>query len=49
MNSRAHVDLIDTQSQPDENFKRILEYQDHLTKFVRLHPAKPKRAPETAY
>ena len=34
MNSRAQVDLIDMQSQPDRDLKWILVYQDHLTKFV---------------
>ena len=33
MNSRAQVDLIDRQSQPDGDFKWILVYQDHLTKY----------------
>ena len=32
MNSRCHVDLIDLQTQPDGEFKFILNYQDHLTK-----------------
>ena len=36
MNSRAQVDLIDMQSQPDGDLKWILVYQDHLTKFVQL-------------
>ena len=34
MNSRAQVDLIDMQSQPDGDVKWILVYQDHLIKFV---------------
>ena len=38
MNSRAQVDLIDVQSQPDEDLKWILAYLDHLTKFVQLRP-----------
>ena len=49
MNSRAQVDLIDMQSQPDGNLKWILVYQDHLTKFVQLRPVTSKRAPEIAY
>uniref|UniRef100_A0A8D8YV48 KRAB-A domain-containing protein 2 n=1 Tax=Cacopsylla melanoneura TaxID=428564 RepID=A0A8D8YV48_9HEMI len=36
MNSRAQVDLIDMQSNPDNNCKFIFVYQDHLTKFVIL-------------
>ena len=46
MNSRAQVDLIDMQSQPDGELKWILVYQDHLTKFVQLRPTKSKCAPE---
>ena len=49
MNSRAQVDLIDMQSQPDGELKWIIVYQDHLTKFVQLRPVTPKRAPEVAY
>ena len=47
MNSRAQVDLIGMQSQPD--FIWILVYQDHLKKFVELHPVMSKCAPEIAY
>ena len=49
MNSRAQVDLIDMQRQPDGDLKWILVYQDHLTKFVQLRPVTSKRAPEIAY
>ena len=42
MNSRAQVDLIDMQSQPDGDFKWIMNYQDHLTKFVILKPLPTK-------
>lgn len=49
MNSRCQVDLIDMQSQADEQYKFILVYQDHLTKFVQLRPLKSKRAEEVAY
>ena len=45
MNSRAQVDMIDMQSQPDRDLKWILVYQDHLTKFVQLRPVMSKRAP----
>ena len=34
MNSRCQVDLVDMQSQPDGEYKWIMVYQDHLTKFV---------------
>ena len=49
MNSRAQVDMIDMQSQPDGDYKWILVYQDHLTKFVQIRPTKSKRATEVAY
>ena len=49
MDSRAQVDLIDMQSQSDGDRKWTLVYQDHLTKFVQLHPVTSKRAPEIAY
>ena len=45
MNSRAQVDLIDMQSQPDGDLKWILVYQDHLTKCVQLCQVMSKRAP----
>ena len=49
MNSRALVDLIDMQIQPDGDLKWIFVYQDHLTKFVQLRPVTSKRASEIAY
>ncbi|XP_008190170.1 uncharacterized protein LOC103311995 [Acyrthosiphon pisum] len=49
MNSCCQVDLIDMQSNPDNNYKFIFVYQDHLTKFVILRPLKFKRAEEVAY
>ena len=49
MNSRDQVVLIDMQSQPGRDLKWILVYQDHLTKFVQLHPVTSKRAAEIAY
>ncbi|KAG8173716.1 hypothetical protein JTE90_023692 [Oedothorax gibbosus] len=36
LNSRCQVDLIDMQANADEDFKFIMVYQDHLTKFVLL-------------
>ncbi|XP_060859960.1 KRAB-A domain-containing protein 2-like [Metopolophium dirhodum] len=36
------------QAQPDKNFKFILVYQDHLTKFVLLRPLTHKRAENVA-
>ncbi|XP_045138260.1 KRAB-A domain-containing protein 2-like [Portunus trituberculatus] len=43
------VDLIDMQSQQDGEYQFILNYQDHLTKFVCLRPLKTKTAEEVAY
>ena len=42
--SRGQVDLIDMQSQPDGEFKFVLVYQDHFTKYVILRPLKQKTA-----
>ncbi|XP_045511256.1 KRAB-A domain-containing protein 2-like [Colias croceus] len=49
LNSRCQVDLVDMQSQSDGEFKFIMVYQDHLTKFVQLRCLKSKRAEEVAY
>lgn len=38
LKSRCQLDIIDFQSRPDEDFKFLLVYQDHLTKFVVLKP-----------
>ena len=48
MNSRAQVNLTDTESQPDGDLKWILVYQDYLTKLVQFHPVTSKRTPEIA-
>lgn len=48
MNSRCQVDLIDMQSRPDGEYKWILDYQDHLTKYTCLHPLKTKKAKEVS-
>lgn len=48
LNSRCQVDLIDLQTRPDQDYKFIFVYQDHLTKYVRLRPMKTKTAKETA-
>ena len=37
------------QSQKDEDYRFILNYQDHLTKMVVLRPLKTKTAEEVAY
>ena len=41
-NSRAQVDLIDMQTCHDGEFRYILQYQDHLTKFCHLRPLRYK-------
>ncbi|CAC5393701.1 unnamed protein product [Mytilus coruscus] len=48
-NCRGQVDLVDLQSVPDNEFKWIMHYQDHLTKFSVLRALKFKRAAEVAY
>lgn len=47
-NNRGQVDLIDLQSTPDREYKWILHYQDHTTKFSFLRPLTSKRAAEVA-
>ncbi|XP_031330464.1 KRAB-A domain-containing protein 2-like [Photinus pyralis] len=49
LNSRAQVDLIDMQSQSYNDYRFIMVYQDHLTKFVLLKPLRTKRAEEVAF
>jgi len=48
MNSRGQLDLTDLQTNPDGEFHYILNYQDHLTKFVTLQPLRMKTAEEVA-
>lgn len=48
MNSRAQVDLVDMQSDPDGEYRFIFVYQDHLTKFVQVKPLKTKSMHEVA-
>ena len=47
--SRAQVDLIDMQSMASNQFKWIMVYQDHLTKFCILRSLTSKRAAEVAF
>ena len=49
MNSHCQVDLTAMQSQADHEFKFIMVYQDHLTKFVLQRALQSKRAEEVAY
>ncbi|XP_043467666.1 KRAB-A domain-containing protein 2-like [Leptopilina heterotoma] len=39
-NARGQVDLIDFQSCPDGEYKWLMNYQDHATKFLHLRPIK---------
>jgi hypothetical protein len=48
-NSRGQVDLMDFQSNPDGNYKFIMVYQDHLTKFCNITPLTSKKASEVAF
>lgn len=47
-NRRGQVDLVDFQSSPDGEYKWMLQYQAHLTKFCFLRPLKSKEAKEVA-
>src|ERR1051325_7827966 len=47
--SRGRFDLVDMQSMPNGQYKWILVYQDHLTKFCVFRPLSSKRASEVAY
>lgn len=49
VNARGQVDLIDMQSCNDGGYKFILNYQDHLSKFVMLRALKTKTAAEVTY
>ena len=46
LHSRCPFDLIDMQSDPDGDKKFILNYQDHLSKFIGLRPLTSKRTEE---
>jgi len=48
LNESGHVDLVDFQSLPDGDFKFILHYKEHLTKFSFIRPLKCKKASEVA-
>ena len=47
--SRGQVDLIDFQSCPDNEFKYLLNYQDHGIKLYDCRPLKDKRAQTIAF
>ncbi|XP_029784672.1 KRAB-A domain-containing protein 2, partial [Suricata suricatta] len=46
VDSRCQVEVLDMQSDADGEFKFILYYQDHLTKFIILRPLRAKQAHE---
>ena len=45
---RAQIELINFQTLPDKDFKYILTYVNHFTKFCVLTPLTSKRAEEVA-
>lgn len=47
-NMRGQVDLIDFQSCPDGEYKWLMNYQDHATKFLHLRPLTSKHAVNVA-
>jgi len=47
-NSRGQMDLIDMQSLSYNDYRYIIVYQDHMTKFVVLRTLKSKRATDVA-
>jgi len=47
--SRGQVDLTDMQSWTTANYKWIMVYQDHLTKFCVLRALATTRAAEVAF
>jgi hypothetical protein len=46
---RGQVDLVDMQSLPDGDYKFIMHYQEHVTKFSVLKALTSKRAAEVGY
>ena len=48
VNRRAQVDCIDMQSNPDGEYRYIMVYQDHLTKWTVLRLLKTKKPEEIA-
>jgi hypothetical protein len=47
--SRGQVDLVNCEAYADGDFKYILNYQDHFTKFIQLRAMKSKTAAEVAW
>lgn len=48
-NDRGQIDLVDFQTLPDDKFKYIFHYQDHLSKYHFLRPLTSKTAKEVAH
>ena len=48
-NSCGQIDLVDMQSSPQGQFKSMMVYQCHLTKFVILRPLSSKRSAEVTF
>jgi hypothetical protein len=40
------IERMDLQSTPNGEYKWLMNYQDHLTKFIQLRPLKSKRVEE---
>lgn len=49
INLKLQVDLVDLQTLPDGQYKFIMHYQDHLTKYHLLRSLTSKRAKEVAH
>ena len=47
-NERGQVDLVDFQTLPDGEYKWIMHFQDHLSKYHFLRPLETKTAKEVA-
>ncbi|KAL0860130.1 hypothetical protein ABMA27_010437 [Loxostege sticticalis] len=47
-NRGGQIDLVDFQTSPDQEYKWLLQYQDHLTKLCFLRPLNSKQAKEVA-
>jgi len=48
LNDRGQIDLVDYQSLPDGEYRFIMHYKEHLTKFSFLRPLTHKKASEVA-
>jgi len=45
----VQIDLIDFHTPPDENFKWVMNYQDHATKYLYLPSLTTKRDTKVAH